>query len=109
MLTPAVPLPLMTLDRKSTRLKSSHRCSSFAVFCLKKRNASSPPKAPTPRWHILNDRTADSAPPPPLELPKIAEEILWLRTNGLQLFFFFLLGRGRPIYRLFSPKELFPS
>src|SRR5437879_7652337 len=26
------------LDRKSTRLNSSHRCSSYAVFCLKKKN-----------------------------------------------------------------------
>src|SRR5437762_11131175 len=25
-------------DRKSTRLNSSHRCSSYAVFCLKKKN-----------------------------------------------------------------------
>src|ERR1017187_4483717 len=24
------------LDRKSTRLNSSHRCTSYAVFCLKK-------------------------------------------------------------------------
>src|SRR5437763_11432464 len=27
-----------TLDRKSTRLNSSHRCISYAVFCLKKKN-----------------------------------------------------------------------
>jgi len=27
-----------TIDRKSTRLNSSHRCSSYAVFCLKKKN-----------------------------------------------------------------------
>src|SRR5437763_8925066 len=26
-----------TEDRKSTRLNSSHRCSSYAVFCLKKK------------------------------------------------------------------------
>src|SRR5437764_11375887 len=26
------------LDRKSTRLNSSHRCISYAVFCLKKNN-----------------------------------------------------------------------
>src|SRR5437879_11622392 len=26
-------------DRKSTRLNSSHRCISYAVFCLKKKNA----------------------------------------------------------------------
>src|SRR5437762_10604596 len=25
------------LDRKSTRLNSSHRCTSYAVFCLKKK------------------------------------------------------------------------
>src|SRR5437763_11029504 len=25
------------VDRKSTRLNSSHRCTSYAVFCLKKR------------------------------------------------------------------------
>src|SRR5436189_861601 len=28
------------LDRKSTRLNSSHRCISYAVFCLKKKNIS---------------------------------------------------------------------
>src|SRR5437879_3496614 len=26
-----------TTDRKSTRLNSSHRCTSYAVFCLKKK------------------------------------------------------------------------
>src|SRR5437879_11620416 len=25
------------IDRKSTRLNSSHRCNSYAVFCLKKK------------------------------------------------------------------------
>src|SRR5437762_3988943 len=30
-------LPLGTRDRKSTRLNSSHRCISYAVFCLKKK------------------------------------------------------------------------
>src|SRR5437764_3248957 len=28
------------LDRKSTRLNSSHRCISYAVFCLKKKKRS---------------------------------------------------------------------
>src|SRR5437762_9738607 len=27
----------IVLDRKSTRLNSSHRCISYAVFCLKKK------------------------------------------------------------------------
>src|SRR5437762_5681349 len=28
---------IQQLDRKSTRLNSSHRCISYAVFCLKKK------------------------------------------------------------------------
>src|SRR5437763_3440453 len=28
------------VDRKSTRLNSSHRCISYAVFCLKKKKSS---------------------------------------------------------------------
>src|SRR5437762_5471468 len=33
------PIPHLVhpLDRKSTRLNSSHRCISYAVFCLKKK------------------------------------------------------------------------
>src|SRR5437763_3838682 len=34
--TPTTPL-LNSSDRKSTRLNSSHRCISYAVFCLKKK------------------------------------------------------------------------
>src|SRR5437588_3774791 len=30
-------LPLKTIDRKSTRLNSSHTVISYAVFCLKKK------------------------------------------------------------------------
>src|SRR5437879_9853523 len=30
--------PIRSIDRKSTRLNSSHRCISYAVFCLKKKN-----------------------------------------------------------------------
>src|SRR5437762_1010608 len=30
--------PALGLDRKSTRLNSSHRCISYAVFCLKKQS-----------------------------------------------------------------------
>src|SRR5437762_9058377 len=30
----------LPIDRKSTRLNSSHRCISYAVFCLKKKKIS---------------------------------------------------------------------
>src|ERR1017187_6620510 len=33
---------VLTVDRKSTRLNSSHRCISYAVFCLKKKNDAHP-------------------------------------------------------------------
>src|SRR5437764_15484897 len=35
---PIVGRQVLHLDRKSTRLNSSHRCISYAVFCLKKKN-----------------------------------------------------------------------
>src|SRR5437763_5595473 len=35
--TPRAWLPGSHRDRKSTRLNSSHRCISYAVFCLKKK------------------------------------------------------------------------
>src|SRR5437762_4339163 len=34
-------------DRKSTRLNSSHRCISYAVFCLKKKKTSNEPARTT--------------------------------------------------------------
>src|SRR5437879_8805988 len=35
-----IPWIEIRLDRKSTRLNSSHRCISYAVFCLKKKKKS---------------------------------------------------------------------
>src|SRR2546422_7762736 len=45
------------LDRKSTRLNSSHGYISYAVFCLKKKNnetsnSSPSPNLPDPRWTL---------------------------------------------------------
>src|SRR5437763_5434374 len=36
-LTPEQAAKFNRVDRKSTRLNSSHRCISYAVFCLKKK------------------------------------------------------------------------
>src|SRR5437763_1157791 len=35
-----IPALLTSTDRKSTRLNSSHRCTSYAVLCLKKEDES---------------------------------------------------------------------
>src|SRR2546428_10354906 len=40
------PLRLLSTDRKSTRLNSSHDQISYAVFCLKKKKQLSDPNAP---------------------------------------------------------------
>src|SRR3712207_7539922 len=38
-----IDVRLLPTDRKSTRLNSSHANISYAVFCLKKKNITSPP------------------------------------------------------------------
>src|ERR1017187_5819378 len=91
-------------DRKSTRLNSSHRCISYAVFCLKKNkkayvddkagcgNRASPPPlgSPTPN------------PPNAPVLP--AADARTTNCPVMDLRDFFFLGNGTP------PKSpLFPS
>src|SRR5947208_12934848 len=67
---PTIPAKyLVTLDRKSTRLNSSHQIISYAVFCLKKKKRqvqrtaaqAQPPRQPAPP-HA--DRTLRTATPP---------------------------------------------
>src|SRR5258708_22530241 len=41
MIQPIIDQPKNKLDRKSTRLNSSHQIISYAVFCLKKKNTTS--------------------------------------------------------------------
>src|ERR1017187_2008300 len=44
------PGPGRQSDRKSTRLNSSHRCISYAVFCLKKKKKDHAPDAHGKGW-----------------------------------------------------------
>src|SRR5256884_4431639 len=53
-----------SLDRKSTRLNSSHGYISYAVFCLKKQKRSSPPRA-------APQRPQTRSPRPPMRRTKI--------------------------------------
>src|SRR5437762_5825822 len=50
------------IDRKSTRLNSSHRCISYAVFCLKKKKTQY--KRPIPPSHAFAHRTLLFPDPP---------------------------------------------
>src|SRR5437879_10648244 len=49
----------LRLDRKSTRLNSSHRCISYAVFCLKKKKQAKITKAPRTKRIIEDHDGAD--------------------------------------------------
>src|SRR3712207_7883307 len=42
------------LDRKSTRLNSSHANISYAVFCLKKKNKQNKPQKHPPQIHSIH-------------------------------------------------------
>src|SRR5437762_5295190 len=48
------------VDRKSTRLNSSHRCISYAVFCLKKKNINKIHQRPPPRTKVLDLHSSES-------------------------------------------------
>src|SRR2546430_7533060 len=48
---------LAPLDRKSTRLNSSHSQISYAVFCLKKKKKLDLHVRHHPRWHSDSDLT----------------------------------------------------
>src|SRR5438094_704283 len=49
-------------DRKSTRLNSSHRTTSYAVFCLKKKNRYATSYV-SPAYHLLEDFPFIQEPP----------------------------------------------
>src|SRR4051794_41339030 len=53
-----------TLDRKSTRLNSSHPSISYAVFCLKKKKNTNTSQTPAVNDHHPRQHSMKSIPPP---------------------------------------------
>src|SRR5208337_3624419 len=78
-------------DRKSTRLNSSHRCISYAVFCLKKKIC---------LGHFF--RSATTLPPAP------TNETTKPPSNAAPTFFFLMIRRP-PRSTLFPYTTLFRS
>src|ERR1017187_4126824 len=95
-------------DRKSTRLNSSHRCSSHAAFCLKKQPPAAPPRItaleaePSARARHVAQPAGRDPQEPPVRMTG-AENVLPNRTMQ-----FFLKGPRTP--RNFPPPltEEFP-
>src|SRR5258708_17435377 len=65
-----IPVGLPAVDRKSTRLNSSHQIISYAVFCLKKKKQHEEPACGTRitrlvrAWDVQTLHQVLSSPPP---------------------------------------------
>src|SRR3954466_4244047 len=99
----------MLLDRKSTRLNSSHTIISYAVFCLKKKKpretrAPQTPRRPHPRAPPRLRCRVD-APLLPLSHSTGPVQRLLFYVS----LFFFLKVRAPPKFSLFPPPAPFPS
>src|SRR3954467_12534775 len=95
----------VSLDRKSTRLNSSHTIISYAVFCLKKKNIN-PPHHPAQGPHPVD------APRPPRRprgrAVRGARDACDPRPGQVaDLVFFFLINRPPPNSPLFPSPPLF--
>src|ERR1022692_3464058 len=88
---------LFCLDRKSTRLNSSHLVISYAVFCLKKKKNPPNPRRrrPTPPPICRRQTHSPSRSPPPSP------------RRSHQPRFFFLMIRRPPRSTLFPYTTLF--
>src|ERR1017187_8246215 len=100
----------MERDRKSTRLNSSHRCISYAVFCLKKKKKIKKKVTYAPTVTMSISRCTASR--------RDDRAVLVLRTSGVLglfewilsfCFFFFLMIRRPPRSTLFPYTTLFRS
>src|ERR1039458_5342593 len=96
------------LDRKSTRLNSSHLGISYAVFCLKKKNNYPLPACGRPH---RCPSTPSGTPRQPAPKPIQAAQNLWTGDHGPMLWefssFFFLMIRRPPRSTLFPYTTLF--
>src|SRR3954462_212655 len=106
---PSSAVQKCALDRKSTRLNSSHTIISYAVFCLKKNNT--PYQDPTPGRHATyTDLRESHLPHPPTHSPDswllpLCPPLLSIPS----LFFFFLKDGAPPNFPPFPPPAPFRS
>src|SRR3970040_2200636 len=102
------PAPRPPADRKSTRLNSSHRCISYAVFCLKK-------KKHTKTRHLLpwvcpHIHMGSLHTPARIIRGETAQSRLQSDPSvPVRPFFFFLMIRRPPRSTLFPYTTLFRS
>src|ERR1039457_2263612 len=98
------------LDRKSTRLNSSHLVISYAVFCLKKKNLDPEGRAPPASAALaLRDPRGGARTPGPVTLHACRATSGWAGSWRTHRIFFFLMIRRPPRSTLFPYTTLFRS
>src|SRR3954466_745004 len=106
---PSSGVQTCALDRKSTRLNSSHTIISYAVFCLKKQKSeASPGPARAPRIHCRPYRTGPVRSRCPRAL-SAAPSVTHARHRAAEGLLFFLMIRRPPRSTLFPYTTLFRS
>src|ERR1017187_6152589 len=95
-------------DRKSTRLNSSHRCISYAVFCLKKKYTTTSNTAQAHADGHPNNTHASTPSSLPIPLRDAILLCLVVVLDGKANFYFFFLMDPRPpeIYPFPQPAPL---
>src|SRR3989337_706937 len=95
------------LDRKSTRLNSSHGSISYAVFCLKKKIKQGRLPAPAHRRHQPGGRRAVAHSSPHARSPVRARPVLHTHSSFFFFHYFFLMIRRPPRSTLFPYRPSF--
>src|ERR1017187_9502384 len=80
-------------DRKSTRLNSSHRCISYAVFCLKKKNNWYVTSGSLPFGLYLNGDGSNMGTPYIEDTYDFTIQLYAYFGNSASQFLFFLMSR----------------
>src|SRR6202011_5931579 len=83
-------------DRKSTRLNSSHRCISYAVFCLKKKHTARKTSFASTRRSPCQDNSLRHTHRTSTTLWRTSAFCCFVVSDRIALFFFFLNNRGPP-------------
>src|ERR1039457_4593121 len=102
--------PLDVIDRKSTRLNSSHLVTSYAVFCLKKKKKkkkNSTRRPTTTREASLTNEITHAAAG--VTVARSASSPRLVHVRLFFCFFFFLMIRRPPRSTLFPYTTLFRS
>src|SRR3982751_3397649 len=99
-----------SLDRKSTRLNSSHQIISYAVFCLKKNSAKYHKHTRPRRRSPSHSASSGTTHARPVNAPRTHNHSCsHVCPPHVPLFFFFLMMRRPPRSTLFPSTTLFRS